>query len=107
MDRSSLNFCFFILGEHDHCPLMHKRQQARLISADLHEKISKAFPLALSHCYEVQRDDALGNCEECLRDKEEGELFGPKLKEWKDKTVDTLDELLKRRKQTNQLHPYY
>ena len=105
MDRSSLNFCFFILGEHDHCPLMHKRQQARLISADLHEKISKAFPSALSHCYEVQRDDALGNCEECLRDKEEGEMFGPKLKEWKDKTVDTLDELLKRRKQTNQLHP--
>lgn len=78
--------------------MMHSRQYRRLITGDLWRNISKAFPEAVAHQYEHPRDNATGNCEQCLLEKEEGKLFPQKLIEWKDNILqsETLNELLER-----------
>jgi len=77
--------------------VMHNGQKRRLVTGDMWRNISKAFP-AVSHRYEHPRDDATGNCELCLLEKEEGKLFPQKIVEWKDNILqsETLNELLER-----------
>jgi len=78
--------------------VMHNGQKRRLVTGDMWRNISKAFPEAVAHRYEHPRDDATGNCELCLLEKEEGKLFPQKIVEWKDNILqsETLNELLER-----------
>ena len=78
--------------------MMHNSQKRRLITGDMWRKISKAFPEAVAHRYEHPRDDATGNCEQCLLEKEKDKLFPQKIVEWKDNILqsETLNELLER-----------
>ena len=50
---------------------MHNSQKSRLITGDMWRIISEVFPQAVAHKYEQKRDDALGNCQECLLENEE------------------------------------
>ena len=83
---------------HGKCPIMHNRNQVRLISGAAWKQISKAFPEALAHGYEPKSNDAIGNCKQCLLEKEQGKMLPQKLNEWKESIFDseTLHELLER-----------
>mmetsp|Transcript_20083 Transcript_20083/g.42088 ORF Transcript_20083/g.42088 Transcript_20083/m.42088 type:complete len:1210 (+) Transcript_20083:2-3631(+) len=97
-----------ITCHHGCCPMMNSGKSVRLIPENVWRNIAKVFTTAIAHDFVSPREDRIGNCAECYREKEKERLFPQEVTEWTSKITQTpgaLSELLKRGKRTNQFFP--
>jgi len=97
-----------ITCHHGCCPMMNSGKSVRLIPENVWQNIAKIFTTAIAHDFVSPREDRIGNCEQCYREKEKERLFPQEVTKWKSKITQTpgaLSELFKRGKQTNQFFP--
>ena len=88
--------------------MINSGKNVRLIPENVWQNIAKVFTTAIAHDFVSPREDRIGNCVQCYREKEKERLFPQEVTEWKSKITQTpgaLSKLLRRGKQMNQFVP--